>query len=161
MLRLADKVAIITGGNSGIGRATALRFAEEGAFVYIVARREAELAEVVAEIGDRAAGIRADITSMDDLDKVYARIAADGRRLDVVVVNAGRVERVILPEADADHFDRIFDLNVRGAFFKMNKFTAIEEIGQNKWMIAFNMPYQFGLLGIQLKNRKCIMHMTL
>ncbi|WP_246848017.1 SDR family NAD(P)-dependent oxidoreductase [Sphingomonas beigongshangi] len=139
MLRLADKVAIITGGNSGIGRATALRFAEEGAFVYIVARREAELAEVVAEIGDRAAGIRADITSMDDLDKVYARIAADGRRLDVVVVNAGRVERVILPEADADHFDRIFDLNVRGAFFTVQKALPILNDGASIIMVSSSL----------------------
>lgn len=92
---LEDKVAIVTGGNSGIGRATARRFADEGAFVYVVARREAELAETAAEIGARASAIQADITKMDDLDAVYARIAADGRRLDVVVANAGRVNVLV------------------------------------------------------------------
>jgi NAD(P)-dependent dehydrogenase (short-subunit alcohol dehydrogenase family) len=106
MGKLDGKVALITGGNSGIGRATAQRFADEGAFVYVVARREAELAEVAAEIGPRAAAIQADITSMDDLDAVYARIAADGRKLDVVVANAGRVDRVMLPDVDGDHLTR-------------------------------------------------------
>jgi NAD(P)-dependent dehydrogenase (short-subunit alcohol dehydrogenase family) len=125
MGKLDGKVALITGGNSGIGRATAQRFADEGAFVYVVARREAELAEVAAEIGPRAAAIQADITSMDDLDAVYARIAADGRKLDVVVANAGRVDRVMLPDVDGDHFDKTFDLNVRAAFFTVQKSLPI------------------------------------
>ena len=121
MGRLQDKVAIITGGNSGIGRAIANRFAEEGAFVYVVGRREADLADSVAEIGSQAMAIQADVTKLEELGKVYSQIAADGRKLDVVVANAGQVENRPITEADADHFDRIFNLNVRGAFFTVQK----------------------------------------
>ena len=94
MGKLEGKVALVTGGSSGIGRAIANRFAAEGAFVYVVGRRESELADVVAEIGGNAVAIRADITELDQLDAVYARISNDGRKLDVVVANAGMQESV-------------------------------------------------------------------
>ncbi|MBS7697490.1 MULTISPECIES: glucose 1-dehydrogenase [unclassified Chelatococcus] len=139
MKKLQNKVALITGGNSGIGRATARRFADEGAFVYVVARREAELAETIAEIGARAAAIQADVTRMDDLDAIYARIAADGRRLDILVANAGRVERVLLPDVDADHFDRIFDLNVRAAYFTVQKSLPILNDGASVIMVSSSL----------------------
>jgi NAD(P)-dependent dehydrogenase (short-subunit alcohol dehydrogenase family) len=121
MRKLQDKVAIVTGGSSGIGRAIANRFAAEGAFVYIVGRRETELAETVAEIGGNAASISADLAKMEDIERVYARIAAEGRKLDVIVANAGRADATPLDGIDADLFDKIFDLNVRGAFFTVQK----------------------------------------
>ncbi|WNG17509.1 SDR family NAD(P)-dependent oxidoreductase [Cystobacter fuscus] len=121
MGKLQDKVAVVTGGNSGIGRAIAKRFVAEGAHVYIVGRREVDLAETVAEIGSSVTAIRADITKMEELDAVYARIVADGRKLDVVVANAGRAESGKLGEVDADLFDKIFNLNVRAAFFTVQK----------------------------------------
>ena len=121
MGKLQEKVAVVTGGNSGIGRAIAKRFVLEGAYVYIVGRREADLAETVAEIGSNVAAIKADITDLAQLDAVYARVVADGRKLDVVVANAGRAESGKLGEVDADLFDKIFDLNVRAAFFTVQK----------------------------------------
>ena len=125
MGKLQNKVAIVTGGSSGIGRAIACRFAEEGAFVYIVGRREAELAETVAEIGASAASIRADLAKIEDIEAVYARIAADGRKLDIIVANAGRADSTPLDAVETELFDKIFDLNVRGAFFTVQKALPI------------------------------------
>lgn len=136
---LAGRVAIVTGGNSGIGRAIAHRFVKEGAFVYIVARREAELAETVAEIGEAVEAIRGDITMMDDLDAVYNRIAADGRKLDVVVANAGRIDRVMLPEVSTKHFDDIFDLNVRGTYFTVQKALPLLNDGASVIIVSSSL----------------------
>jgi NAD(P)-dependent dehydrogenase (short-subunit alcohol dehydrogenase family) len=125
MGKLQNKVAIVTGGSSGIGRAIAKRFAAEGAFVYVVGRREKELAETVAEIGSNAAPIRADLARMEDIEAVYAQIAADGRTLDIIVANAGRAEATPLESVDADAFDAMFTLNVRGAFFTVQNALPI------------------------------------
>ncbi|MDR3516510.1 MAG: SDR family oxidoreductase [Azospirillaceae bacterium] len=125
MGKLQNKVAIVTGGSSGIGRAIACRFAAEGAFVYIVGRREAELAETVAEIGASAASIRGDLAKIADIEAVYARIAADGRKLDIIVANAGRADAAPLDVVEAALFDKIFDLNVRGVFFTVQKALPI------------------------------------
>ncbi|KAL1857388.1 hypothetical protein Plec18170_003512 [Paecilomyces lecythidis] len=121
MGKLQGKVALVTGGNSGIGRAIANQFAEEGAHVYIVGRREAELAKVAAEIGSNATYIQADITQLAQLEMIYLRIGKETGKLDIVVANAGRVETRPIAEADEGHFDRIFDLNVRSAFFTVQK----------------------------------------
>jgi NAD(P)-dependent dehydrogenase (short-subunit alcohol dehydrogenase family) len=125
MPKLQNKVAIVTGGSSGIGRAIAHCFAAEGAFVYIVGRRDAELAETVAEIGASVVSIKADLAKMEDIEAIYARIAADGRKLDIIVANAGRADAAPLEAVEADLFDRIFDLNVRGAFFTVQKALPI------------------------------------
>lgn len=125
MGKLQDKVAIVTGGSSGIGRAIANRFAAEEAYVYIVGRRETELADTVAEIGANAAAIRADITKPEELDAVYARIMADGRKLDIVIANAGRAEPTPLDNVDPELFDNIIDLNIRAAFFTVHKAMPI------------------------------------
>lgn len=121
MNKLQDKVALVTGGSSGIGRAIAKRFAAEGAHMYIVGRRETELADAVAEIGSDVVAIRADITKPEELDAVYARIVADGRKLDIVVANAGRAEPTPLDNVDSELFDKIIDLNVRATFFTVHK----------------------------------------
>lgn len=125
MNKLQGKVAIVTGGSSGIGRAIAHRFVAEGAFVYIVGRREAELAETVAEIGENAAPISADLARVEEIQVVYDKIAADGRKLDIIIANAGRADPTPLDTVDPDLFDKIFDLNVRGAFFTVQKALPI------------------------------------
>ena len=139
MGKLQNKVAIITGGSSGIGRSIANRFAAEGAFVYVVGRREADLADTVAEIGANAAAIKADVTNMEDLDAAYARIAADGRTLDIVVSNAGMQEIQPLADADAAHFDRTFGLNTRAAFFTVQKALPILNDGGSVIMVASSL----------------------
>ncbi len=125
MGKLQDKVALVTGGSSGIGRAIAHRFAAEGAFVYVVGRREKELADTVTEIGANAAAIQADLARAEDIEALYSRISADDHTLDIIVANAGRAEATPLEAVDIDAFDAIFDLNVRGAFFTVQKALPI------------------------------------
>jgi len=98
MSRLQNKVAVITGGTSGIGLAAAQRFVAEGAFVYIFARRQDELDKTVASIGRDLAGVQGDVRRLEDLDRLYAKVASDGRRLDVVVANVGAVDSVKLAD---------------------------------------------------------------
>jgi NAD(P)-dependent dehydrogenase (short-subunit alcohol dehydrogenase family) len=151
MGKLQEKVAIVTGGNSGIGRAIAKRFAEEGAYVYVVGRREADLADTIAEIGSSAAAIRADITKLEELDAVYARVVADGRKLDVVVANAGRAESATLGEVDADLFDKIFDLNVRAAFFTVQKALPLMNAQASVIMVSSSLNIR-GNTGMSVYN---------
>jgi NAD(P)-dependent dehydrogenase (short-subunit alcohol dehydrogenase family) len=121
MSKLTGKVAIITGASSGIGLATAKRFVQEGAHVYITGRRQAELDKAASEIGDRVTAVRGDVSSLDDLDALYKKVATDKRKIDVVVANAGFVEFGYLPTATPEHFDKTFDINARGSFFTVQK----------------------------------------
>src|SRR6185312_10615739 len=113
-LRLEDKIAVITGGNSGIGLATARRFVEEGAFAYITGRRQGELDKVVAVIGRNAKAIRADVSEVTDLDRLFAQIGAEKGKIDVLVANAGFVEPQSLGAITAEHFDKTCGINARG-----------------------------------------------
>lgn len=136
MGKLQGKVALVTGGSSGIGRAIADRFAEEGAaHIYIVGRRQTELDKAATDLGSKATCIQADITQLAELDKVYSRIAKDNQKLDIVVANAGRVENRSIVEADVDHFDRIFDLNVRSTFFTVQKAIPLLAVNGNASVI--------------------------
>ncbi len=92
--RLKGKVAVITGGNSGIGLATAKRFVEEGAFVFITGRRQQELDKAKAEIGRNVEAVRADVSKLQDLDRLYKQVAAQKGKIDIVFANAGIVETV-------------------------------------------------------------------
>jgi len=121
MSKLNGKVAVVTGGSSGIGLATAKRFVREGAHVYVTGRRQPELERASREIGSNVTAVRGDVSSLEDLDALYKRIAADKRRLDIVVANAGFVEFGFLPSATPDHFDQTFDTNTRGTFFTVQK----------------------------------------
>jgi NAD(P)-dependent dehydrogenase (short-subunit alcohol dehydrogenase family) len=96
--RLQNKVAVITGGTSGIGLAAAQRFVAEGAFVYIFGRRQKELDKTVASIGRNVAGVQGDVRKFEDLDRLYAKVASDGRKIDVVVANVGTVNSVKLAD---------------------------------------------------------------
>jgi NAD(P)-dependent dehydrogenase (short-subunit alcohol dehydrogenase family) len=121
MAKLQNKVAVITGGTSGIGLATAQRFVAEGAFVYIFARREEELIKTAASLGTNAAAIAGDVRSLADLDRLYAKIAADGRKLDIVVANVGAVDSVKLADVTVDSFNHNFEVNARGVLFTVQK----------------------------------------
>jgi NAD(P)-dependent dehydrogenase (short-subunit alcohol dehydrogenase family) len=115
--RFAGKVVLVTGGNSGIGLATAKRFAAEGATVYVTGRREAELDQAVAEIGGNAVGVPGDVAVKADLDRLFERIRREQGRLDVVFANAGGGAFAALGEITEEQFDREFGANVKGLLF--------------------------------------------
>ncbi|MHC8322478.1 SDR family NAD(P)-dependent oxidoreductase [Pseudomonas sp. GB2N2] len=119
--KLAGKVALVTGGTTGIGLASAQEFASQGATVFITGRRQAELDAAVALIGERAIGIRGDVSSLADLDFVFSEIAAKAGHLDVVFANAGGGDMLPLGSITEEHFDRIFSTNVKGLLFTVQK----------------------------------------
>lgn len=121
MGQLQGKTALVTGGTSGIGLATAHRFAAEGAHVFVTGRRQAELDAAVAAIGDHATGIRGDVSALDDLDGVFATITARGSGLDVLFVNAGGGRFATLADLTPEGFDETFGTNVRGTVFTVQK----------------------------------------
>ena len=118
---LSDKIALVTGGSTGIGLASAQELAAQGAKVYITGRRQQELDAAIALIGTSAKGIRADVSRLDDLDKVYAQIAEESGRLDILFANAGGGDMLALGAITEEHFDRIFGTNVRGVLFTVQK----------------------------------------
>ncbi|HFP9327708.1 TPA: SDR family NAD(P)-dependent oxidoreductase [Raoultella planticola] len=118
---LSDKIALVTGGSTGIGLASAQELAAQGAKVYITGRRQQELDSAIALIGTSAKGIRADVSRLDDLDKVYAQIEEESGRLDILFANAGGGDMLPLGAITEEHFDRIFGTNVRGVLFTVQK----------------------------------------
>ncbi|MYM28146.1 NAD(P)-dependent dehydrogenase, short-chain alcohol dehydrogenase family [Duganella sacchari] len=120
-MKLAGKTALVTGGTSGIGLATAQEFARQGAKVFITGRRQAELDAAVEAIGHGVVGMRADSADLADLDRVYAEIAQRSGQLDVLFANAGGGDMLPLGAITEEHFDRIFGTNVRGVVFTVQK----------------------------------------
>jgi NAD(P)-dependent dehydrogenase (short-subunit alcohol dehydrogenase family) len=118
---LQGKVAVITGGSSGIGLATAKRFVSEGAFVFITGRRQEELDKAAKEIGKNSVAVRCDVSKLEDLDRLYEEVATRKGKIDILFANAGIVETVETPAATPEHFDRTFNTNARGAFFTVQK----------------------------------------
>jgi NAD(P)-dependent dehydrogenase (short-subunit alcohol dehydrogenase family) len=121
MSKLAGKIALITGGSTGIGLATAKRFVNEGAYVFITGRREAELAQAVAEIGGSVTGVQGDVANLDDLDRLFAQIKREKGKLDIVFANAGGAQFARLGEITEEHYDALFDGNVKGLLFTVQK----------------------------------------
>jgi NAD(P)-dependent dehydrogenase (short-subunit alcohol dehydrogenase family) len=121
MGKLDGKTALVTGGSSGIGLATAKRFVIEGAHVFITGRREPELATAVREIGRNLTAVRGDVSNLDDLDRLFARIEREKGRLDVVFANAGVARYAPLGTITEDLYDSIFDVNVKGLLFTVQK----------------------------------------
>jgi len=119
--KLEGKVALVTGGNSGIGLATAARFASEGAKVFITGRRKEELDKAVAQIGRGAVGVQGDVSKLADLDRLYDVIRKEAGRLDVLFANAGGGEFVPLGQITEAHFDKWFGINVKGLVFTVQK----------------------------------------
>ena len=121
MGRLSGKIAVITGGASGIGLATAKRFSAEGARVFITGRRQGELDAAVAAIGPQATAIQADSAKISDLDRAFGRIGAEAGRIDVLFANAGGGSMLPLSELTEEHYDDTFDRNVKGVVFTVQK----------------------------------------
>ena len=114
MSRLKNKVAVITGGTSGMGLATAKRFVEEGAFVYITGRRQTELDKAVSLIGRSVAAVQGDVSNLADLDRLYAKVAREKGKIDILFAGAGIVDPQLLAETTEESFDKVFAINTRG-----------------------------------------------
>jgi NAD(P)-dependent dehydrogenase (short-subunit alcohol dehydrogenase family) len=119
--KLEGRVAVVTGGNSGIGLATAKRFVAEGAYVFITGRRQAELDRAVEEIGPRAVGIRADSSNLADLDGLYDRVRIEKGRIDVLFANAGGGSMLPLGSITEEQYEDTFGRNVKGVLFTVQK----------------------------------------
>ena len=129
MKRFENKVVVITGGSDGIGLATAKLFALEGAHVYITGRRPQLLAEAVEEIGHGAVGVQGDVSSAADVTRLYERIRRHHQKVDVVFANAGVYAVVPLDAIDDTHVDAIFDVNVKGMVFTVQKALPLMTAG--------------------------------
>jgi len=121
MAKLEGKIALITGGNSGIGLATAKQFVTEGAYVFITGRRDRELAAAVKEVGKNVTGVQGDVSNLSDLDRLFAQIKREKGRLDIVFANAGVAKYATLGTITAEFYDSIFDINVKGVLFTVQK----------------------------------------
>ena len=118
---LDGKTAVITGGATGIGLASAKRFIEEGAFVFIFGRRQEALDAAVADLGANARAVQGSVADLDDLDRLYAAVRDERRTLDIVFANAGAGSQLPLGEITAEHVDEVFDTNVKGSIFTVQK----------------------------------------
>ena len=121
MGKLQGKVAVVTGGTTGIGFATAKRFVDEGAYVFITGRRDRELAAAAKEIGRNVTGIQSDVSSLADLDRLFAQIKREKGKLDIVFANAGIAKYAAFGEITEELYDSTFDINVKGLLFTVQK----------------------------------------
>src|ERR1700678_4034790 len=121
MSKLKGKVAVITGGTTGIGLATAHLFVREGAHVFITGRRQKVLDQAVKAIGSNVTGVQGDVANLSNLDRLYETVKATGRRIDIVFANAGIGEFLALGKITEEHFDKLFDTNVKGTLFTVQK----------------------------------------
>lgn len=132
--KLAGKVAVVTGGSTGIGLATAQKFVAEGAYVFITGRRQAELDNAVKLIGSNVTAVQSDVAKLEDIDKLYAAVAREKGKIDIVVANAGVADMVPTAEASPEHFAKVFDINVRGTFFTVQK--ALSHLNDGAAIVA-------------------------
>ena len=121
MGKLEGKTALITGGNSGIGLATAKQFVNEGAYVFITGRRDPELAAAVKEIGRNVTGVQGDVSNLGDLDRLFAQIKQEKGKLDIVFANAGASRLAPLGKITEEHYDSVFNSNVKGLLFTVQR----------------------------------------
>jgi len=119
--KLEGKTAVITGGTEGIGLATAKLFAKEGAYVFITGRRRKELDEAVKAIGSNATGVQGDVAKLADIDRLYETVGKVKGRVDIIFANAGVGEFVPIDQVSEEHFDKLFNINVRGALFTVQR----------------------------------------
>jgi NAD(P)-dependent dehydrogenase (short-subunit alcohol dehydrogenase family) len=129
MSKLEGKVAVITGANSGIGLATAQRFVAEGAYVFITGRRQDELDKAVATLGSGVAGVQGDISNLDDLDRLFATVQKEKGHVDVLFANAGIGNLSPLGAITEEQFDKVFDVNVKGTLFTVQKALPLMRAG--------------------------------
>jgi len=136
MSKLTGKVAVITGGSSGIGLATAEQFVAEGAYVYITGRRQKELDAAVKQIGRNVTGVQGDVSNLADLDRLYAQIAKEKNHIDILFANAGIMWAAPLDKITEEQFDLTFDINVRGLFFSVQKALPVMRDGGSIVLVA-------------------------
>ncbi|MFM0469485.1 glucose 1-dehydrogenase [Paraburkholderia strydomiana] len=149
MTKLSGKIAVITGGNSGMGLATAQLFAKEGAKVIITGRRQKELDEAVESIGANAEGVLGDVSRLSDLDKLYDHVKAKYGRVDVIFANAGLGSLALIDQVTEAQFDETFNVNVKGTYFTVQKLLPLvpdggsiilnASIASSKGMEAFSV----------------------
>ncbi|MDN3357413.1 SDR family oxidoreductase [Actinomadura sp. DC4] len=137
--KLDGKVALVTGGSTGIGLAAARRLVDEGAFVFITGRRGTELDKATAEIGRNIEAVQGDVSDLGDLDRLYATIKERKGRLDIVVANAGIVEMRSIDESTPEHFDKIFNINARGTYFTVQKALPLLGSGASVVLVSSGM----------------------
>lgn len=121
MKKLEGKVALITGGNSGIGLAIAQRFVSEGAYVFITGRRQSELDAAIKQIGSDITGVQSDVSNLSDLDRLYSEVKKQKDHIDILFANAGLGESAPLEAITEAHFNKIFSVNVKGLLFTVQK----------------------------------------
>jgi NAD(P)-dependent dehydrogenase (short-subunit alcohol dehydrogenase family) len=138
LTKLEGKVAVITGGNSGIGLATARRFVSEGAYVYITGRRQRELDAAVRQIGKNVTAVQSDVSQLADLDHLYATVKQQHGHIDIVFANAGIGEVAPLGEISEAHFDNTFNVNVKGLLFTVQKALPLLQDGGSIILNASN-----------------------
>ena len=129
MKKLEGRIAVITGGNSGIGLATAQRFVAEGAYVFITGRRQSELDAAVRQIGKNVTGVQSDVSNLADLDRLYAAVKEQKGRIDILFANAGVGEFATLVAITEEHFDKTFGINVKGLLFTVQKALPLFQDG--------------------------------
>ena len=149
--KLTGKVAVITGGSSGIGLAAAKKFVEEGAYVFITGRRQAELDKAAAIIGSNVTTVQGDISNLNDLDRLYKTIRKEKGNIDILVASAGYVEIKHTSEVTPEHFDQTFNVNAKGTFFTIQKALplfndggAIVVVGSSVWLKGFPQYVTYG-----------------
>ncbi len=135
-MRFDDKVAVITGGSSGIGLAAAQRFVAEGAYVFITGRRQSELDKAVTTIGHHVTAVQGDLADLDDLDRLFATVRSEQGGLDVIVSSAGFIEPVTLEHVTPEQFDKTFGINARGTFFLAQKALGLLRDGGSIVLIS-------------------------
>jgi NAD(P)-dependent dehydrogenase (short-subunit alcohol dehydrogenase family) len=149
MKKLEGKIAVITGGNSGIGLATTQRFVSEGAYVFITGRRQSELDEAVKQIGTNVSGIQGDVSNLADLDRLYAAVKKQKGHIDILLANAGIGELAPLGAITEAHFDKMFGINVKGLLFTVQKALPLLQDGGSIILIASTAASK-GLEGLSI-----------
>jgi NAD(P)-dependent dehydrogenase (short-subunit alcohol dehydrogenase family) len=134
--KLEGKIAVITGATSGIGLATAKRFVSEGAYVFLTGLYQKEIDEAISEIGKNVSGIQSDVSNLADIDKIYDVVKDQKGHLDILFANAGIIEFAPLGEISEEHFDKIFDIDVKGLLFTVQKTLPIFQDGGSIILMA-------------------------
>lgn len=161
MGKLQGKVAVITGGSSGIGLATATRFVAEGAYVFITGRRQIELDKAKAIIGSNVTAVQGDISSLDDLNRLYATVQREKGGLDIIVASAGYVATSPTESITSEHFDKTFDINARGTFFTVQKALPLLRNGGSIVIVASGMHIKgFAGFGVYAATKAAIRSFT-
>jgi NAD(P)-dependent dehydrogenase (short-subunit alcohol dehydrogenase family) len=159
--KLEGKVAVITGGNSGIGLATARRFVDEGAYVFITGRRQAELEKAAAAIGRNVSTVQGDISRLDDLDRMFAQVRAEKGVLDVLVANAAFSESMPLEAVTPEHFDKTYGTNARGTFFTVQKAVPLMTRGGSIVLVISGLHLKaFPMYGVYASTKAAVRSMA-